>query len=113
MPEMIPFRASPTATTDIANPQLTFSPSNAGDYYILAVGQHHETPGAANSHLRLVDHTGAFWPSLSTVNSYRSVNNRAPFDTFFVMQKVNLTTGPKTFKFQFQNSGGGSPDLRG
>lgn len=96
--------------TDIASPQLTVTPSSAGDYFVIASGQFGENgPGGNNPTLRFVNATdGVNYP---TQNSFGTIseaaNARSPFDTFFVIRKINFpSTSPKTFKFQFNNDGG-------
>jgi hypothetical protein len=96
------------AWADLANPQITFTPSSAGEYLILASGQHQENPNTNDSELRFVNHDGTYWPQAGSINSRYSVNGRGAMDSFFVARRENLSAAAKTFKFQFQSSGSGA-----
>ncbi len=95
-----------TGTWTNAGSALTFTPSSAGDYLIMAAGQHHENPSTEASEMRFVSDDGTFWPPLD--NGFYSGNNRGSWDTFFVMRKLTLSASAKTFRFQFQSSGSGT-----
>lgn len=98
--------AATTAWTTVG-PALTFTPSSAGDYYIVASGQFHELPSSSTAEMRLLSHDASNWPPVGADARY-SVNGRGAFDTFFVMRKETLTAAAKTFQFEFQSSGGGA-----
>ena len=95
-----------TTTWTNVGTALSFTPSSAGDYYVIAAGQHHENPSTTVSEMRFESHDGTLWPPLD--NGYYSSNHRGPWDTFFVMRKINLTAGAKTFNMQFQSSNAGA-----
>ncbi|MCG2690923.1 LamG domain-containing protein, partial [Candidatus Parcubacteria bacterium] len=89
-----------TAQNDWSN---SFSPSSAGDYIWMACGYHHEGPGGASTGgLSLLN------PSSTEVHQTAEHYIDGTDDGFvplFHVEKINLTTGTKTFTMRFQ------PDL--
>jgi len=92
----------------LANASLTFTPVSAGDYFVMALGQHNEAPSSTISQMRFRSFDGTFWPAVGGPTNYYSANDRGPWDSFFVFRKVTLTAASQTFQMQFQSSNNGA-----
>ncbi|NIS79373.1 MAG: hypothetical protein GTO14_03955 [Anaerolineales bacterium] len=77
---------------------LSFTPSSAGVYLIMAVANGHEFPGAATLELRLQDPVAAYWPVDSGSSHYHR-NPRDPWQSYFV-SRVYALLGAQTYQIQ-------------
>jgi hypothetical protein len=87
----------PDVNTSQTDYNLTFSPSSAGDYIIMACSNEHEAPGNTSSgDTTFIDHAS----TVQTCTGDNWQTSAEPYVTLFHIQKVTLTTGSKTFKIR-------------
>jgi hypothetical protein len=84
---------------------LTFTPSSAGDYLILAVANLMEVAGSNTAALRLRDSGGSYWPVDS---SGYLTNGSANWPSFFLARVQNLDTSSHTFTIEANGAPGNS-----
>jgi hypothetical protein len=88
---------------------LSFTPTSAGDYLILAVANGHESPGTANIGIRVQDPTSSFWPESPSGTPLDHMGiGRAPWQSFFLARVQSLTASPQTYNLQAFGSTGSS-----